>query len=78
VVKNGRYKFTRSNGPTAGPHQVIVSLDTGGKKATMPQAGKRSGAAAEPASPAMASRKRWELQIDVPETGPFEHDISLE
>jgi hypothetical protein len=72
VIEQGRYEFSKTDGPVAGPHQVIVSVEVDEKKTHLPQA------AGRPTRSAKASQTRWELRIDVPDTKPFEHNVELD
>jgi len=71
-IAEGRYEFTRENGPTAGPHRVIVQLSTADKAAMLSEA---SGRAPRPEPP---GKTRWELQVEVPDREPLEYDVKLE
>ena len=78
VIEEGRYEFTRSDGPVAGPHRVVISLAVDEKEAPASPPAPPPGPAGKAASPAKSSARRWELRVDVPEKGPFEHDITLD
>jgi hypothetical protein len=73
----GEYRFDTTNGPTAGPHRVIVTRttmkDPPGKQAGSPKgppAGKQNANARSPNAP-------WTLSADVPAKGPYKIDLKL-
>jgi hypothetical protein len=76
IVK-GAYQFDKTNGPTSGPHRVIVTR-TGGKEmavkpagaAKRPPKGPKSAVAAGPLGP-------WTFSRDIPENGPYQIDLQL-
>jgi len=78
VIEEGHYEFTKSDGPVAGPHQIVVMLQSDDKASPMSRAAQPPGAARQPASPAKAPNRRWQLRFDVPKTGPLEHDVVLD
>jgi len=71
VVEDGQYRFSRQNGPTAGPHRVIVVAEHDDKSAFL---------ATDNVDAAAASKLsgRWEFEVEVPEKGPFEYNVTLE
>ncbi len=76
-LKDGEYRFDKTNGPTAGLHRVIVartaSKEPSVKQAGSPQASpawKKGGAA--PSAPG-----QWTLSADVPAQGPYRLDFQL-
>jgi len=70
-IAEGRYQFSKTDGPVAGPHQVIVSLALD-DKTSPPQAAGRSPSSATP------PKSRWELPVTVPATKPFEYNVTLD
>jgi hypothetical protein len=63
ALKNGVYQFDRSNGPTAGHHQVSIRR-TPSKPTGRPAAGQ--------------TRQEWIFQADVPAKGPYTIDLKLD
>ncbi len=62
-IVNGEYNFTEVNGPTQGPHKVIVAV-TPTSKFSAPAAQTPHG--------------ENEFQFDVPASGPFKKDFKFE
>ena len=66
-IIDGQYRFTSKNGPSAGPHGVVIRLGAPGKgfgkkEEDVPESGARS----------------WQFKADVPEEGPWEKDFTLD
>jgi len=74
-ISNGKYKFTTNNGPTAGPHRVLVGVaPTKQDSAQAKFPTKKSGAAGRAAA---QKPGRWEFEISVSEE-KREQDFELE
>jgi len=76
-IKDGEYRFDKSNGPTAGPHRVIVTRKAT-KEPVVKQTGSPGGAPtgkknASTRLPATPST----LSADVPAKGPYRLDFKL-
>ncbi|MBI5759377.1 MAG: hypothetical protein HZA46_12735 [Planctomycetales bacterium] len=56
AIVNGVYQFTTEDGPTAGPHRVLISVAPA----------KGSGGENDPPRP---KKTRWEFSVTVPEAG---------
>lgn len=85
AVIDGNYQFTANNGPTAGPHQVIVQrvASTEDKlkaiSAAVPTAKKPSRQRPEPSpTGAKESASEWTRSIDVPTGGNYQCDFQLD
>ena len=72
AIDQGRFEFTEEDGPVAGPHLVIVQLDPPTKAELL------AGQAQHPGPPARPAKTRWELHVEIPESGPFSYDVKLE
>jgi hypothetical protein len=59
----GSYQFDKSNGPVAGPHEVII---------------RRSVGKSLPGGPAANTKGEWKLTADVPALGPYKIDFTLD
>jgi hypothetical protein len=75
TLVDGNYRFDRDNGPTAGPHRVIVKRVNSKSKMLAGLAEKKPkdakpGSAAEP-------KREWTVFVDVAENG-IQCDIALE
>jgi len=87
VIVDGAYRFTTETGPRAGPHRVLIDVESppGGQDAS--GAGntrdvKRTGARAERARPpgagaGQATKLHWEIEFTVPEDGAPRKDFDL-
>ena len=73
-IAAGRYEFTRENGPTAGPHRVIVRVTTEDKAMMLSKA---AGQAPQ-SQPKRPGKTRWERQTEVPDREPYEYDVKLD
>lgn len=63
-IVNGQYRLTTEDGPTAGPHRVVISL--------APPKGVPS-----PNDPPRPKRARWEFSMTIPDAG-FTKDFDVE
>ncbi len=76
-IRNGYYCFDETNGPTAGPHRVvlrkIIPRETGLKSLRH----KRSPAAPSDAD-AGSEKTTWTLSADVLLEGPYRHNFNLD
>jgi len=70
-IEDGRYALDESTGPTPGPHKLVVLLESGGKSAFL-------GNKSPGPRPASGGAGRFEFRVDVPDRGPFEHNVSLD
>ena len=74
TIEGGRFEFDEVNGPSAGPHRVIVTIVSAvndGKSAFM------KGPQGAPSEAIPLRSKRWEREVDVPQTGSFQYDVRL-
>ena len=93
VILDGEYRFTGASGPHAGPHRVLIDIDArpGADQKTgkgAPGDVKRvdlgtANAAAErrppsPAEVAKTTKRHWEVEYTVPESGECRKDFELE
>lgn len=62
ALKKGAYRFDRTNGPSAGPHDVIIRRTVNTKEQLAPD----------------APRNEWKLQAEVPAEGPYEINLKLD
>jgi hypothetical protein len=68
-LTDGEYRFDRQDGPTAGPHRVVVNM-------VIPK-----GAALEARNkkaPAAGGKTSWTLSAEVPANGPYQCDFKLD
>ncbi len=77
TVKDGNYQFDRTNGPTAGPHHVIIKRVIS-KSAMLELRGSRNPRAPKETPQGGEPRLEWTLSTDVTEQN-FDHcDFKLE
>jgi hypothetical protein len=75
---DGQYRFDRSDGPTAGPHRVVITRKIM-KGQPEKQAGGAQATAAGPKSPArQPPRIEWTRSADVPAKGPYEFNFQVD
>lgn len=67
---DGQYRFDASDGPTPGPHRVVVTRSV--PKGAVMQAVTGQGASGVP------PKMRWTLSIDVPDKPPYQCDLKLD
>jgi hypothetical protein len=72
AIENGRYQLNRKQGPVAGPHRVVVIVDYDAKAAFF------SGPQGRGPGPPARSPRRWESEVNVPEEGPFEYNVTMD
>lgn len=72
---DGSYEFDRGNGPTAGPHQVIVKLVIP-KGAMMKKWSKKPQS--KEALPETEPKMEWTLTVNVTDDGAFQRDFTLD
>jgi len=92
VIVDGAYRFTTETGPRAGPHRVLIDVESppGGERAAGQDAPgavntgdvKRTGVRAKPARPpgagtGQATKRHWEIDFTVPEHGAPRKDFDL-
>jgi len=63
ALSQGAYQFDRTNGPTAGLHDVII---------------RRNPTKPTTASKEKQPRMEWKLQADIPAKGPYQIDLKLD
>ena len=71
AIENGRYELDETNGPVAGPHKLVVVLEAGDKMGFLREK-------STPSRPSPGSAGRFEFHVEVPEEGPFEHNVTLD
>ena len=77
TVKDGSYQFDRTNGPTAGPHRVIIKRVIP-KSAMLESRGSRNPRAPKEAPQGGEPRLEWTLSTDVTEQNLDHCDFKLE
>ena len=77
TITGGRFEFDRQNGPSAGPHRVVINLVGGVDKPKLAAMKGRQGPGGAPSQATPPKRRRWEREVDVPKTGPFQYDVTL-
>jgi len=75
ALVDGRYEFDRGNGPTAGPHQVIVKLVIP-KGAMMEKRNKKPQS--KEGLPETEPKMEWTLTVNVTDDGAFQRDFILD
>ncbi len=73
-VVDGKYQFDRNNGPTAGPHRVLIVREI---TKSLP-ANKPGPASVKPMPPTADLKSEWTLSTDVPAAGSEECDFKLD
>ncbi len=75
----GQYGFDHSNGPTAGPHRVIVTR-LADKEKVLESLADTCGAESQCAKPDEAGgvKTMWTLSADVPAHAPYRCDFTLD
>jgi hypothetical protein len=76
ALVDGQYRFDQADGPTAGPHRVIV------KRTLSKDPSETPGNARPPAIPGKTpagdgQKTDWTLSVDVPAAGPYQCDLKL-
>jgi hypothetical protein len=69
----GEYQFDRHNGPSAGPHRVIVNKVIP-KKAMLESRGKPAASR----QAAAGGKTEWKQSADVKAEGPYRYDFKLD
>ncbi len=72
-IEDGHYAFTRDNGPVAGPHRVLIRINSqsGGLRAEIE--GRQADRKAPP-----APGGPWQFDMDIPEESSYQKDFTLE
>ena len=70
----GEYRFDESNGPTAGPHRVIVKKSIVHNRVPSPATGESKSGTSTASS---ESKMEWKLNADVKEHAPLQYDFKL-
>jgi len=70
---DGEYRFDHDNGPTAGPHRVMVTRIVP-KETTLASRGDKKQPLAVPAE----TRTKWTVLVDLAPNGPYRRDFTLE
>ena len=73
---DGEYHFDRNNGPTAGPHRVIVNKFVP-KDAMLKSLAFKTSPASREAPVARGDKTVWTLSADVPTEAPYQCDFKL-
>jgi hypothetical protein len=75
AIVDGQYRFDTTNGPTAGPHQVIIKrkMLTG-----MPRVPSANQKGAVRPDAAVESKSQWILDVDVKPAELNQHDFKLD
>ncbi len=73
----GQYGFDRENGPTAGPHRVIVSMGAA-KGLVLKSLARKASPTARKAAAAGGGKTTWTLSTDVPADAPYRCDFKLD
>jgi hypothetical protein len=72
----GDYRFNASNGPTAGPHRVIVTR-TRSKETLLQRAAAKARATGSKSGGGVSQAAEWKFSREIPANGPFEFDFKL-
>jgi hypothetical protein len=75
LLGDGHYQFDRTNGPTAGPHQLIVKK-LPSKSVLLESRGGKKPAESVGAAP-LQRKTQWTLLVDFAENGPYQRDFTL-
>ena len=78
AIGAGSFRFDRSNGPAAGKHRVIVRMHPEDREAMWEAWLERSFARGRRVKAPMLKDGPWELEVDVPTSGPFQYDVMLD
>jgi hypothetical protein len=77
TVSAGAYHFDRTNGPTAGPHRVVIKRVVS-KSAMLESRGSRNPRAPKEAAQGSEPRMEWTVSADVTEQNLDHCDFQLE
>jgi hypothetical protein len=77
ALSDGRYQFDRHDGPTAGPHRVIVRRAVA-KRTLLESRGDKTPPASKAAAPGATPKMEWTLSADVTDDGTYQCDFTLE
>lgn len=67
TIQRGEYRFDRVNGPAAGEYEILIMHGASGGASSKAESFQSRG----------PQRQEWELAVNIPAAGEFEHDISL-
>jgi len=70
---DGEYRFDRDNGPTAGPHRVVVNR-TILKETALASRGEKK----MPPAVLGEAKTKWMVTVDLPANGPYRRDFTLD
>jgi hypothetical protein len=71
IIEAGKYRLGSDDGPAAGLHKVIVLAEADDKAAFFAAEGNQP-------SPKAAPSGRWEFEVEVPDKGPFQYNVTLD
>jgi hypothetical protein len=77
TLTDGRYQFDRGDGPTAGPHRVIV-MRTVSKRTLLESRGSKTSPASKAAAAGAEAKMEWTLSADVADDGAYQCDFTLQ
>jgi hypothetical protein len=75
AIVDGQYRFDTTNGPTAGPHQVMIKRMTLTGTPRVPSANQKG--AVRPDGP-VESKMQWILDVDIKPGELNQHDFKLD
>jgi hypothetical protein len=76
-VRDGSYQFDATNGPTAGPHRVVINRVVS-KSDLLKSIGHRNSKSPPEPSPTVEPKKEWTRRVDVTEQNSQECNFTLE
>lgn len=71
LIQQGKFHLEGEDGPTSGPHTVVVYIDVDDKHAVMSSHNLKTPGAPSP------SKTRWEQPLEIPAEGHFELPLDL-
>ena len=75
TIANGEYQFNQENGPTAGPHQVIVKRLTSRNR--LPGTNRGDQKSDSEAIPSGNSKTEWRLSANLTKNASNQYDFTL-
>jgi hypothetical protein len=73
----GAYQFDKTNGPTAGPHRVIVTKMVGKELSPTKSSGPKPRPGSRKAATKAGSPSEWTFSATIPQEGPYKFDFQL-
>jgi len=75
AIEQGRFEFSREDGPVAGPHRLVISIEADNKARLIAD---QSGGPGAKAGGGETKLEKWEFRVEVPDQESFEHNVQLD